>query len=201
MLFRSALWLLYLPLLVFIQTYPGECMEQAFTGSYSFFKPAIFFKRNNPVLFFFFLRAVYSLREQNGTSREGKIGHLARSPSQPFNNRKVFLYALHSNRMLFVLGFLNLSSSLHFYSPLIQLTCVDSPHVRESRFWNLQHFCLCNPESGKIYLADPKSWALESRILLKESGIPLIQVPMTKTGIQYLESGIHGLESRIQDCL
>ena len=27
-----------------------------------------------------------------------------------------------------------------------------------------------------------------------------IQVPMTKTRIQYLESGIHGMESRIQDC-
>ena len=169
-------------------------------GKLQFFQACNFFLKKQPGAFFV-LRDVYSLREQNGTSREGKIGHLARSPSQPFNNRKVFLYALHSNRMLFVLGFLNLSSSLHFYSPLIQLTCVDSPHVRESRFWNLQHFCLCNPESGKIYLADPKSWALESRILLKESGIPLIQVPITKTGILYLESGIHGLESRIQDCL
>ena len=26
-----------------------------------------------------------------------------------------------------------------------------------------------------------------------------IQVPFTKTGVQYLESGIHGEESRIQD--
>ena len=26
-------------------------------------------------------------------------------------------------------------------------------------------------------------------------------MPLTKTGIQYLESGIHGVESRIQDCL
>ena len=30
-----------------------------------------------------------------------------------------------------------------------------------------------------------------------ESGI---KVPLTKTGIQYLESGIHSVESRIQDC-
>ena len=28
-----------------------------------------------------------------------------------------------------------------------------------------------------------------------------IKVPLTKTGIQYLESGIHSVESRIQDCL
>ena len=27
------------------------------------------------------------------------------------------------------------------------------------------------------------------------------QVPLTETVIQYLESGIHGVESRIQDCL
>ena len=163
-------------------------------GKLQFFQACNFFLKKQPGAFFFFLESCILLA---WTKRD----ILARSPSQPFNNRKVFLYAVHSNRMLFVLGFLNLSSSLHFYSPLIQLTCVDSPHVRESRFWSLQHFCLCNPESGKIYLADPKSWALESRILLKESGIPLIQVPMTKTGIQYLESEIHGLESRIQDCL
>ena len=30
---------------------------------------------------------------------------------------------------------------------------------------------------------------------------PIIQVPLTKIGIQYLESGIRGVESRIQDCL
>ena len=28
-----------------------------------------------------------------------------------------------------------------------------------------------------------------------------IQVPLTETGIQYLQAGFHGLESRIQDCL
>ena len=69
---------------------------------------------------------------------------------------------------------------------------------RKSRFRNPRNFCLWNPES----------WALESGIQLKESGIPLtigIQNPsstaLTKTRIQYLESGIHGVESRIQDCL
>ena len=50
-----------------------------------------------------------------------------------------------------------------------------------------------------------KYWALKSEIQLKESGIPLkmesrIEVPLKKkkTGIQYLESGIYGLESRIK---
>lgn len=43
---------------------------------------------------------------------------------------------------------------------------------------------------------------MESGIQLTESGIPLtiesrIQVPLAKTGIQYLETGIHCLESRI----
>jgi len=28
-----------------------------------------------------------------------------------------------------------------------------------------------------------------------------IQVPLTETGIQYTQTGFHGLESRIQDCL
>ena len=36
---------------------------------------------------------------------------------------------------------------------------------------------------------------------LKESGITLtIEIPMTNSGIQYLESGIDSVESRIQDC-
>ena len=39
---------------------------------------------------------------------------------------------------------------------------------------------------------------VESRIQLKKSGM---QVPITKTEVQYLESGIPSLESRNQDCL
>ena len=46
-----------------------------------------------------------------------------------------------------------------------------SPHIRNSGFQNLK--------------------GLESRI----------QVPLTKTGIKYLESGIHGVDSRIQSIL
>ena len=60
---------------------------------------------------------------------------------------------------------------------------------------------------GKFYMWNPELWALESRIHLKESGIALmieilkstIQVPLTKTGNQYLESGIwnpwHGIQN------
>ena len=47
---------------------------------------------------------------------------------------------------------------------------------------------------------------MEPGIPLKGFRIPLtiesrIQVPLTKTGIQYLASGIHDVESRIQGCL
>ena len=72
-----------------------------------------------------------------------------------------------------------------------------SPHVRESRLWNPGNFCL---------------WSLElTRILLVESGIQNTAqgvqnptndwnpVPVTKTGVQYPESGIHGVESGNQD--
>ena len=48
------------------------------------------------------------------------------------------------------------------------------------------------------------SWALESVIHLKESGIPLknriSSIIDGDFGIQNVESGIHSLESRIQDC-
>ena len=45
-----------------------------------------------------------------------------------------------------------------------------SPHVKESRFWNTGNFSLWNP--GNFLLCNPESWALESRIQLKESGMP-----------------------------
>ena len=86
--------------------------------------------------------------------------------------------------------------------------------------------CLLNPESWDLCLWNLESWALKSGIQLKESGIPLtILVPQPRSqgfsphvkiwgpenevagstdkesAIQYLESGLHGVESRIQDCL
>ena len=54
---------------------------------------------------------------------------------------------------------------------------------------------------------NPESRTLEPRIQLKKSEIPLkIEIPNPssidrKLGIQYLESGIHIVESRIQDSL
>ena len=65
------------------------------------------------------------------------------------------------------------------------------PHGRESVFPNPGKFCLWNLES----------WALESGIQFKESGShkrleSRIQVPLTKTGINYRKSGIHGPESK-----
>ena len=68
-------------------------------------------------------------------------------------------------------------------------------YVRESGFRNVGTFCLWNPES----------WALECRIQLKESGIPLrigIRNPSftgKESVLQHLESGIHGAEPRMQD--
>ena len=69
----------------------------------------------------------------------------------------------------------------------------------ESGFRNPGNFCLWDPESGRMGFGIQKH--------LKESGIPLtngIRNPCStdkESEIQYLESGIHSMESRIQDCL
>ena len=71
------------------------------------------------------------------------------------------------------------------------------PHVVGSRF--------CNP--GNFNLWNLESWALESVIQLKESGIPLtngVWSPSStdkESEVHYLESRTQGVESRIQDCL
>ena len=92
------------------------------------------------------------------------------------------------------------SSSWHLKVPsFMQLRylrpSLTSPYVNEeSGFWNPGNVCLWNPES----------WASDSRIQLKNSESHLesrIQVPLTNAGIEYLESGIRGVDSRIQDCL
>ena len=45
---------------------------------------------------------------------------------------------------------------------------------------------------------NPESWALKSGVQLKESGIPLvIGILPTTTGIEYLESAIRDVASRI----
>ena len=69
-------------------------------------------------------------------------------------------------------------------------------------------FCLWNPESSEnLFLWNWKSRTRESGIQLKKSGIPLtidIRNPSStnkESEIYCLESGIHSVESRIQDCL
>ena len=62
-----------------------------------------------------------------------------------------------------------------------------------------------NPESGKLELWDPESWAMKFGLQPKQSRIILtigIRNPSStdkESEIWYLESGIHGEESRIQD--
>ena len=74
-----------------------------------------------------------------------------------------------------------------------------SPHVRECGFRNPRNFCWWNPESGKL-LVESGILGFGIRNPSKDLN-PESKVPLTKTGIQYLESGIQGVESRIQDCL
>ena len=62
------------------------------------------------------------------------------------------------------------------------------------------------PETGKLLLVESGIGILGLRIRKTTQEIPKrwesgIQVPLTKTGIQYVESGIPGLEFTIQDCL
>ena len=59
----------------------------------------------------------------------------------------------------------------------------------ESRFQNPGKFCFWNPEP----------WPLESRIQIKESGIPLT-TGLGNPSLTDKESRIHGVESRIEDC-
>ena len=75
-------------------------------------------------------------------------------------------------------------------------------------FRNPRRFCFkWYPKSITFLLWNSESWALESGIQLKGSGIPLmigIRNPsstLKKSGIQYLKSGIQGVEFRIQTVL
>ena len=71
------------------------------------------------------------------------------------------------------------------------------PLVRESGFRNQRNFCLRIPESGK--LRNPGLWNLEYSLRNPESHLRLetgIQVPLTKSGIQNLESTAWSPESK-----
>ena len=82
---------------------------------------------------------------------------------------------------------------------------LDSSHVRE--FQNPGNVGYWNPESGKILLV--KSGILGFGIWNTALGIgnaindwnSKSKVPLTKTGVQYQESGIQCVKSRIQNCL
>ena len=86
------------------------------------------------------------------------------------------------------------NSTIHPMLPCEQRPFELSTKIKKPLIAGLPHVS----GSGKILL-------VESGMQLKEFEISItnearIQVPLTKTRIQYLESGIHGMESRIQDC-
>ena len=53
----------------------------------------------------------------------------------------------------------------------------------------------------KFLLVESGTWAFESGIQLKESGIPMTIAIRNPSSSKDKESGIHGVESRIQDSL
>ena len=88
------------------------------------------------------------------------------------------------------------SNGYPFLGPLDDQQC----HAPSKGIWIL--------EAGKLLVVESGIGILGLRIrkTTQEIRIPKrwesgIQVPLTKTGIQYVESGIPGLESTIQDCL
>ena len=150
-------------------------------GNLQCFQARDFFLRNNLGLFFYswelcipyvYIPLATFLRKQNRTSREGKIGHLswhARRANHLITAGFCGMLCINK-RMFFVWCSLNLSSSLHFYAPLIHLTYIDSPH---SDFGIREIFACAIRNPGKYCLQNPKSWPLEYQIQLKESVIPL----------------------------
>ena len=102
--------------------------------------------------------------------------------------------------LLFIILARNIDCKSILQKPLKQFGQVASKYKRKSRYKSRAIFSaflftpctgIRNPGSGKFLL-------VESGMQLKESRIPLrigIQVPLTKTGIQCLESTIHGVES------
>ena len=68
------------------------------------------------------------------------------------------------------------------------------------RFAPFKEFGFQKPEN--CCLRNPESWALEPEIQRKKYGIPLRnRFPLTKTGIKYMESEVHGVESKIREFL
>ena len=83
-------------------------------------------------------------------------------------------------------------STSYYYTNTSNSQIKSSPHLRDSGFRN--------PESMKSLLVKSGIRRLGIRNTAKGIGIPLeskIQVPLTKTGKQYLESIIHSVGPRI----
>ena len=82
-----------------------------------------------------------------------------------------------------------------------------SPHLRNSGFRNPRKFCLWNPESRKLLFVELEILGFGKRNTAQGIRNPLMiaignPLPTDKeSGIQYLESGIQGVGSRISDCL
>ena len=85
-----------------------------------------------------------------------------------------------------------------------------SPHLRNSGFRNPRKFCLWNPESRKLLFVELEilgfgkrntAQGIRNPLMIAIAGIHSTTSTDKESGIQYLESGIHGVESRIPDCL
>ena len=84
-----------------------------------------------------------------------------------------------------------------------------SPYLRESGFRNPRQFCLWNQESRKFLFVESEILGFGKRNtaqgirnpLMIAIGNPLPTSTDKESGIQFLESGIQGVESRISDCL
>ena len=73
----------------------------------------------------------------------------------------------------------------HMLSNKFEVFNFQSLRVRKSGFQNAGKVCLWNPESGKILLIESGIQGIRNLTKRLESRI---RVPLTKTGIQYLES-------------
>ena len=74
-----------------------------------------------------------------------------------------------------------------------------SPNVRESGKLLLEKSRIRVTVNFANGIRNPGFWNLEYNSRNPESQLRL-EVLLTNSGIRYLQSGIHGLESRIQDC-
>ena len=84
------------------------------------------------------------------------------------------------------------------------------PRLRKSGFRNPRKSCLWNPECRKFLFVESgilgfgkrnTAQGIRNPLMIAIAGIHSTTSTDKESGIQYLESGIHGVESRIPDCL